>query len=68
MGVRGLKLPWIKRIKYDDLKSKYDAIFSENKYADKNIKYISSVVLRWRNGKMGNLRAISEISKLFKGE
>jgi len=60
-----IKLPFIKRSKYDLLKKEHDALIGKEKQLDRTINIIYNIVLGWRKKKMGNLKAISEISKRF---
>ena len=61
-----MKLPFVKRSVYEDLKEKLDVALERINKTELVIKYVHDVVKDWHLKKVGNLRAISTIANLFK--
>ena len=60
-----MKFPFVKRTEYEDLKKELDVALEQMKKMETIIEYIDDVCTRWQVKKVGNLRAISTIVKLF---
>ena len=60
-----MKLPFVKRSEYDDLKKELDVALDQMKQLETALKYVNEVCKRWQMKRVGNLRAISTIAKLF---
>ena len=60
-----MKFPFVKRTEYEDLKKELDVALEQMKKMETIIEYIDDVCNRWQVKKVGNLRAISTIVKLF---
>ena len=60
-----MKLPFVKRSEYDDLKKELDVALKRIKKTEDIIKYVDDVSKAWQMKKVGNLRAISTIVELF---
>ena len=60
-----MKLPFVKRSEYEDLKKELDVALERIEKTETIIKYVDEVCKVWQMKKVGNLRAISTIAKLF---
>ena len=61
-----MKWPFAKRSKYEEALHDIDIALEQKVKMEAVIKVIYSIVIDWQTKKVGNLRAISEIAKIFK--
>lgn len=59
------KWPFIKRSTHEDLNNELDVALVRIEKMETIIKYVDEVCNDWQMKKVGNLRAISSIAKLF---
>lgn len=60
-----MKSPLVKRSKYEEALHDIDIALDQKVKMEAVIKVIYSIVIDWQTKKVGNLRAISEIAKVF---